>query len=526
MGSVLPSPPAPRRPGFALRTRAPALALAAALAGAQAFSQESRSGSPARSLASQGNPVTDWCALMLDAIRTDTTNPTLSSRNLAILGAATHDAVNSIVRTHQPYRVQVAVAPDAHVEAAAISAGHEVMLSLYPGFRARTEELFAAQRRSLPTNNAVTEGLGAGREAARHLLSERGSDGSNTEIPYIPSDAPGQWRRTAPFFRPPLTPHWGRVRTFCLPSLDAFRPGPPPALDSREYADALNEVKRLGGKNSRDRTPEQAEIASFWSDFSYTAMPPGHWHEIAATLARDRHLPVPETARLLALIGLAQADAAIVCWDAKYRWNLWRPITAIQRAAEDGNPLTEPDPAWEDFLVSPPFPAYTSGHSSFSKASAQVLTHFFGTDALHFTARSDTLPGVLRTFESVSVCADEVGISRIYGGIHFAFDNVEGKRTGGRIGDYVFDNFLIPVDALPQLRIEGLDPFTPTLRIHGFIGGEATLESSTDLLHWTRVSRQSAPVGGFAVPITPGSGTGPTYYRATASRPASETAAP
>ncbi|MFO1460955.1 MAG: vanadium-dependent haloperoxidase [Verrucomicrobiota bacterium] len=472
-------------------------------------------------VAAQGNPVADWCMLMLDAIRTDTTNPTLSSRNLAILGAATHDAVNSIVRTHQPYRVQVTVSPNAHIDAAAIAAGHEVMLSLYPGFRARTEELFASQRSALRTNDAVNQGLDAGREAAKRLLSERGSDGSNTEIPYIPSDAPGQWRRTAPFFRPPLTPHWGRVRTFCIPSVEAFRPGPPPALDSREYADALNEVKRLGGKHSRERTPEQTEIASFWSDFSYTAMPPGHWHEIAVTLARDRGLKVPETARLLALIGLAQADAAIVCWDTKYRWNLWRPITAIQRAAEDGNPLTDPDPSWEHFLVSPPFPAYTSGHSSFSKASAQVLTQFFGTDALHFTARSDTLPGVLRTYESVAACADEVGMSRIYGGIHFAFDNVEGKKSGGRIGDYVFANFLLPVDSLPRLQMENPDSSTPTLRVHGFIGGETALESSTDLFHWTPVRTNTAPVGGFAVPLPPASVAGPTYYRASAGRPAS-----
>ncbi|MBL9173509.1 MAG: vanadium-dependent haloperoxidase [Verrucomicrobiales bacterium] len=470
----------------------------------------------------RGNPVVDWCALMLDAIRTDTTNPTLSSRNLAILGAAAHDAVQSIVRTHQPYLVQLPAPPGAHVEAAAMAAGHGVMLSLYPGFRARTEELFSSQQRSLPTSEAVTQGLEIGREAARRLLAERGADGSNTEIPYIPSDAPGHWRRTPPYFRPPLTPHWGRVRTFCLPSLEPFRPAPPPPLDSREYAEALNEVKRLGGKLNPVRTPEQTEIASFWSDFNYTAMPPGHWHEIAASLALDRKLPVPETSRLLALIGLAQADAAIVCWDAKYRWNLWRPVTAIRRAAEDGNPLTEPDPSWEELLIAPPFPAYTSGHSSFSKASAQVLTHFFGTDALRFTARSDTLPGVVRSFESVAACADEVGMSRIYGGIHFSFDNTEGKKSGGRIGDYVFANFLLPVDSLPQLRVDGPDSSTPTLWIHGFIGGAVSLESSPDLLHWTPVQSTNAPVGGLAVSLPPDAGDGPTYYRASATRPTSD----
>lgn len=392
---------------------------------------------------------------MLDAIRTDTTNPTLSSRNLAILGASTYDAVNSITRTHQPYLSLLEAAPDASPEAAVMGAGREVMRVLYPSFRPRTEDLFETQRSALATSASVTNGLKLGHEAAVRMLAHRAADGANTEVPYIPNAAPGQWRRTPPFFRPPLTPHWGRLQPFCLPSLESCRPVTPPALNSPEYTAGLNEVKRLGGKGSRDRTAEQSQIATFWSDFSYTAMPPGHWHEITATLAREHRLSLTESARLMALIGLAQADAAIVCWDAKYRWNLWRPITAIRRAAEDGNPQTEADPAWDQFLISPPFPSYTSGHSSFSKASARVLTHFFGTDALTFTARSDSLPGVFRTFHSVAACADEVGLSRIYGGIHFPFDNEEGKRTGGLVGDYVSTHFLLPVDALPQVRLEG-----------------------------------------------------------------------
>lgn len=460
------------------------------------------------------NPVLDWCALMLDAIRTDNTSPTLSSRNLAILNIATYDAVNSIRRTHQPYLVQLDASTNASLEAAVMGAGREVMLTLYPSFRPRTEDLFDTQRSALPESAAVTNGLAVGREAALKIIAARSADGANTDVPYIPSSAPGQWRRTPPFFRPPLTPQWRHVRPFCLPGLADFLPKPPPALDSPEYAASLNEVKRLGGKTNTERTAEQSEIATFWSDFSYTAMPPGHWHEIAATISRDRNLSLADSARLFALMGLAQADAAMVCWEAKYRWNLWRPVTAIQRAAEDNNPLTEPDPTWDHFLVSPPFPAYTSGHSSFSKSSSQVLTHYFGTDAISFTARSDSLPGVFRKFTSLSACADEVGMSRIYGGIHYSFDNDEGKRTGGLIGDFVSKNYLLPADSLPQIRFEGFTNDLPRLRVHGQVGRPAMLEVSTDLVNWQKLQTNVAVAGGFSLIGARIAGDGAVFYRA------------
>jgi hypothetical protein len=459
------------------------------------------------------NPVIDWCALMLDAIRTDTTNPTLSSRNLAILNVATYDAVNSITRTHQPYLIQSNAAPTTSLDAAIHAAGREVMLALYPSFRPRTEELFAQRRATLPATADVTNGLALGRDIAQKIIAHRSADGANTDVPYIPSAAPGQWRRTPPFFRPPLTPQWRYVRPFCLPSLTPFLPVDPPALDSPEYAQALNEVKRLGSMDSPERTAEQTEIAHFWSDFSYTAMPPGHWHEIAATIAQSRNLPVPESARLFALLGMAQADAAILCWEAKYRWNLWRPVTAIQRANEDGNPLTQPDPNWEQLLAAPPFPAYTSGHSTFSKASAQVLTRFFGTDAITFTARSDTLPDVRRSFQSLAVCADEVGMSRIYGGIHFSFDNEEGKRTGGLIGDYVSANYLLPNESLPRIAFERMTNDLPVLRIHGHVGEPLQLEFSLDLVHWQKLLTNQAVVGGTAVASVRAIGSEPVFYR-------------
>ncbi len=324
------------------------------------------------------------------------------------------------------------------------------MLGIFPSFSARTESLYQNHRATLPNTFATTNGLLVGQDVARRFLEARNSDGTATTLPYIPKTTPGEWRRTPPFFRPPLDPHWRSLKVFAIPDVNSFLPPPPPILSSEEYAKDFNEVKVLGSKTSSVRTAEQTETAFFWSDFSYTAMPPGHWHEIAANIVENRQTPVMDTARLFALLSMAQADAAIVCWEAKYRYNFWRPITAIRRADEDGNPATEKDATWNSLLPSPNFPENSSGHSTFSKASAQVLTYFYGTDAVAFTAKSDALPKITRTFTSLSACANEIGMSRIYGGIHFQCANVEGKKCGGMIADYICEHFLLPVDSAHQ----------------------------------------------------------------------------
>jgi hypothetical protein len=453
----------------------------------------------------RANVVLDWNAVMMSAIRLDNTGPTLSTRNLAILHLAIYDAVNAIERTHQPYAFRGEPAGPAWTEAAAAAAGYEVLKVLYPGVRARADEVFALWRAGAPDDAATARGLAFGAEVARFTLDLRAGDGSATDVPYIPSEAPGQWRRTPPFFRPPLTPGWRYVRPFALPSIESFVPPPPPPLDSAAYARDLNEVRELGVRNSAVRTEEQGLIAVFWSDFSYTAMPPGHWHEIAAGIARGAGTDLASTARLMALLGLAQADAAIVCWEAKYRFNLWRPVTAIQRADEDGNPATERDAAWDHLLAAPPFPAYTSGHSTFSKASAEVLTRFYGTDALTFSAVSDSVPGVVRTYHSLAECADEVGMSRIYGGIHFGFDNRQGKASGARIARHVVDNWLLPLDRLPFVCVESPGPESTRVRIHGREGTRVVLEASADMRVWEPVSTHTAVLGGVGVTVATGS---------------------
>lgn len=443
--------------------------------------------------------VTDWNALMLDCIRQDTTAPPISARNLAILNTAIHDAVNSFSRTHQPYRFDLSAPAGSSSEAAAVGAGYEVCLLLYPSFAAWADDQYGYYLAGATPGMALTNGLEFGRWIARLAVNARSDDGSNTEIPYIPSNEPGQWQRTPPLFRPPLTPHWRYVEPFCLSDIEPFVPPPPPALDGAEYAAAVNEVKALGGKHSAVRSAEQSQIAVFWSDFSYTAMPPGHWHEIAMRIAHDRQNTIAENARLFALLSLSQADAAIVCWEAKYRFNLWRPITAIQRADEDGNPATLKDSSWDHFLASPPFPAYTSGHSTFSKAAATVIAGFYGTDAIPFVATSDSLPGVTRNFTSLAACADEIGMSRIYGGIHFQFDNVRGKDSGRMVGDFISRNFLLANDKLPQVHIEGFTSGSPRLRLHARAGTTCVVEASSDMKAWHPISTNTAAIGGAMV---------------------------
>lgn len=463
-------------------------------------------------VSAQANSILDWNALMLDAIRADNSGPTLSTRNLAILDASIYDAVNSIARTHQPYLTLLDTPPDTSPEAAVIAAGREVMLALYPSFQSRTQSLYDESLSALPASATTTNGLALGTQAADLMLEARRGDGANTQVPYIPSDAPGQWRRTPPFYRPPLDPHWRYVKLFALPDKEPFLPPPPPPMTSEQYTQDFNEVKAIGGVDSQVRTAEQSQIAVFWSDFSYTAMPPGHWHEIAATIVRSRNTSLEDTARLMALLSIAQADAAIVCWEIKYRYNTWRPVTAIQRADEDGNPATDPDPNWKDYLNAPNFPEYVSGHSTFSKASAEVLARFYGTDAITFTATSDSLPGVFRSFTSLAACANEVGMSRIYGGIHYQSANREGKATGARVGDFVSANFLLANDALPFVRLEGMTNGAPLLRLHGHIGHPLILDESSDLANWTALSTNAATVGGVVL-ADPDAGEQPRFYR-------------
>lgn len=216
----------------------------------------------------------------------------------------------------------------------------------------------------------------------------------------------------------------------------------------------------LGAADSAVRLGEETRIAHFWADGPGTVTPPGHWNRIAQTVARPAGLSLPENARLFALLNVTLADAAIVCWDMKYTCNLWRPVTAIREADTDGNDGTTRDPHWRPLLDTPPFPSCTSGHSTFSGAAAQVLALFFGRDEMRFADSSHT-DGQTRTYHSFSAAAEEAGRSRVYGGIHFEFDNRAGLQSGRAVARYIFERNFQPLSTPSSDRLATREVYRP-----------------------------------------------------------------
>ncbi|HWM94142.1 MAG TPA: vanadium-dependent haloperoxidase [Thermoanaerobaculia bacterium] len=398
------------------------------------------------STAGRADVVLDWNEVALDAIQMDRTAPPKAGRALACVHVAIFDAINSVSGgPFTPYLVQpVEFVSPVSAEAAAASAAHDVLVELFPAQEAAFDAALAASLAEIPNGTPETNGVDWGKSVAQQIMALRGDDGSGTTVSYEPPTGANWWAPTPPGFAAPLLPNWPSVTPWTMTHASQFRQGPPPASTSPEYTAAFLEVQRLGEADSPHRTAEQSQIALFWADGPGTATPPGHWHVIAQDLSRAEGLNIFMNARLFALLAMANADAAIVSWDHKYYYSSWRPVTGIQHADTDGNPATTADPAWTSFIATPPFPSYTSGHSTFSSASARIIALFIGTDAISFSTTSDALPGVTRSFTSLSDAAEEAGQSRIYGGIHWQFDNEAGLSSGQALAEHVFFNFLTP----------------------------------------------------------------------------------
>jgi membrane-associated phospholipid phosphatase len=388
--------------------------------------------------------VLRWNEITLQAIKADRTPPPKAARNLAAVHVAVYDAVNAITRTHRPFRAHVAAPEGASPESAAAAAAHRVLIDLYPARKERFDRALAATLAELPDGAGRDEGVRLGREVAEKVLAWRRGDGSDREARHPLGRGVGVWRPTPPGFRPPLLPGWSAVAPFAVTSGEQFRPKPPPELSSAAYVESFNEVKALGARDSRTRTAEQTLIALFWADGDGTVTPPGHWNRIAQDVARQRGTGLAENARLFALLNVCLADAGVCCWECKFKYDLWRPVTAVRDADLDGNPDTERQAGWRPLLTTPPFPSYTSGHSTFSGAAAAALAEFFGTDAVRFSTTSEGAPGERRSFDGFWAAAQEAGRSRIYGGIHYEFDNSAGLNMGRDIARHVARNFFLP----------------------------------------------------------------------------------
>ena len=413
--------------------------------GSCAASANPENQSPQDPSSQQVNPVLQWNRALLVIVRTPGAQPATvhPTRSFAIMHAAIYDAVNAIDRTHRPYLVRLSGVPqDASQEAAAASAAHEVLIALYPAFKATLDTQLQQSLAQIPDGKDKAQGVLIGQQVADRLLALRSNDGSNAPpIPYVFGKAPGDYQSTPPNFPPqPQFTHWSRVTPFALPHANQFRPGPPPALTSDTYSDDFNEIKSAGIANSTTATPDEALTGKFWNGAIQN-----YWNEIAQTLSLAHSLTTAQNARLFALLDLSLADDVIAFYDAKYTYNFWRPVTAI-RAADPGlNPETVADPNWlPEVGKTAPDPSYPGAHAVISASAAEVLISFFRKDHAEFNVTSEVLSGVERPFTSISAAAEEATLSRIFAGQHFRSDLTAGQRLGREVADFVVDHFLTP----------------------------------------------------------------------------------
>jgi hypothetical protein len=317
---------------------------------------------------------------------------------------------------------------------------------------AQVDAQYVAVLAGVPDGISKTDGIAVGQAAAAAILALRSTDHATEFVAYTPGTQPGDWQPTpnpVPFdppasaeFLPASLPGWGHVTPFALRRSTQFEPSGPPRLRGPKYARDYNEVKAIGEKNSTMRTAEQTSIARFW----YGSVPFA-WSQIASGIAASRHLDSWETARLLALLNVAMADAYIAGFETKYEFNFWRPVTAIRAGDTDGNVATVADPSWSSLLNTPQIPDYTSTHSVLAGAASDVMRRFFHTDNVHFMATSVApFAGLTRSFTSFSQTATEIGESRIYAGIHFRSAVEDGIKQGNQIGGFVFTHALRSLD--------------------------------------------------------------------------------
>lgn len=379
-------------------------------------------------------------------------NPLTASRSLAMVHLAMHDAVNTAAPRYTTYAAGNADKPGAYGAAAADEAGaalaavvaaHDVLLALYPAQKDLLRATLDESMHDAGTGAAVDAAVALGRSAAAAVLARRVDDGSQGSEDYRPGTHPGDYQ-FVPGTNFLFAPHWRKVTPFGLRSPEQFRVAPPPALGSREYAQAFDEVKVTGTDAANvKRTQDQTHYAAFWYEFSESG-----WNRVARVVAREHKQDLWERARLFALLNVVLADSYVAGWDSKLHYDFWRPVTAIREGGNDGNPVTRPDAGWNSFLLTPPIQDHPSKHSALGAAAAAVLAHSFQRDAMKFSFSSPTALAAnpVRSFTSFSQAARENADSRVRAGLHFRFATVQGLTLGARVGQHVVSTLLTPVN--------------------------------------------------------------------------------
>ena len=386
--------------------------------------------------ASAADVVTEWNEKANTAVLEAKIFSHAASRVMAIVHSAMFDAINSIEGRYTPYKFKVSAPAGSSPEAAGAAAAHAALVTLFPEQKAALDAEYAASLAQIPDGPGKNAGIAVGEQVAAKVLAWRASDGADAANTYRPVTTPGTYIAT-PL---PIGSQWGSVTSWVMERGSQFRPGPPPALTSAEWAADYNEIKEIGGKKSSKRTSEQSETARFW-----VITGPQSYDPIVRQLAALPGRSLSQNARLFALVEIAAADSYIAVLDAKYAFNFWRPITAIRNGDMDGNDTTACDAGWEPLVDTPLHPEYPCAHCINSGVARAVLESEFGTGPNPLTMTSPTAPGVVHKWASIAEYAEEVSLARIYGGIHYRNSTVVGKAMGKKIGELTVQNYLKPV---------------------------------------------------------------------------------
>lgn len=389
------------------------------------------------------NVVLRWNRVLQETLRTPGQHPPtiFPVRSFAMMHAAMFDAVNSIDGSYTPYLTNVPGSRRASKEAAAAQAAHDVLVALYPARQAvfdaeLTDSLYGSSW------SRVWQGIRVGRIVAERLLEARANDGWNvTPPPYVLPTTPGNWQ---PAPAPAGFTQFPAVLPFAITSNTQFAPNPPPALTSEQYAADFNEVKEIGSATSATRTADQTQVARLWANVNTPTLLWFVWNNVARTVAIERNNTTAENARLFALMNIASHDALQTTMTSKFVHGLWRPVTAIRRADEDDNPNTAQDASWTSLLGNPPYPTYAGNAAAIGTSQATILALVFGRDDIRYQHTWEGAGGATRSYSGFNQMANEQERSRVYGGIHFTFDQTAGQSAGRNVANYVFLNFMKP----------------------------------------------------------------------------------
>ena len=388
------------------------------------------------------NVITDWDEKAIAAVAPLASVPSpytpyAAYRMMGIVHAAMFDAVNSIEPRYRPYLVQLPADRATSKEAAAAAAAAAVLATIDAKATGEMRVALASYLASIPDGAAKSEGVKLGEAVAARVLDARANDGSNAADDYRPRTTPGVYVPT-PIMRGPM---WPSVKPFAMANPSQFRPGPPIALDSKEWATDFNEIKDHG-RNSTKRMAQQTETARFW-----LVSGPVAYHPFLRQLVTAKQMGVVESARFMALAGIAINDALIAVLDAKYHYNFWRPVTAIRNGDIDGNAATDREATWQPIADTPMHPEYPCAHCILSGSVAGVVKAALGTvDIPEIAITSPTAPGVTHRWTNMTAFTDEVANARIWAGFHYRFSTRVGTDTGLKIGEYVVKSVMQPVE--------------------------------------------------------------------------------